>query len=145
MERASSLERCAGIGLQPWHELGGASRCSTVRVFGGKAALEEALDVSAWRVRGPGAAGGSGMLGMHGGAAGAASLIPGMLLEQEVWGWAWHGPCRSSPTSSHPAESSRRIWAVSGLSLVLLSPGIALALPSAASLGLDGAATQNQG
>lgn len=63
---------------------GGASRGSTVRVFGGKAALEEALDVSAWRVRGPGAAGGSGMLGMHGGAAGAASLIPGMLLEQEV-------------------------------------------------------------
>lgn len=135
MERASSLERCAGSSLQPWHELG-ASHCSTLGAFGGKAASEEALDAAGvslegprpWRLRDARDAHPRGAAGAGGGSSLARSLAE--LPPPPTW-------------LNHPKNPRRAngTWAVSGVSLALLSPWGAPALPSAASLGLDGAGT----
>lgn len=74
------------------------------------------------------------MLGIHAGAA------VGVRLEQELgMSLARTLPELPPPPTllNHPekARAANGTGAVAGLSLVLLSPGIALALPSAASLG----------
>lgn len=67
--------------------------------------------------------------------------MPGVLLEQEVGMSLARTLLEPPPWLNHPqkARDAKGTWAPAGFPLALLSPWIALALPSAASLGLDGA------